>query len=132
MSMIAAAWSVRSFQTSIANPVGDVCLANGDPVVQSDKPIEPTGRFAILLGEIDGGNPALTPVCDEARSTADPGARIEHFGLTCDADQVHQLGCGNAAHRVEVLEQPKILGRKMAEVLSRSINCCALLSTTSV
>jgi hypothetical protein len=38
---------------------------NGDPVAQSDKPIEPTGRFAILLGEIDGGNPALTPVCDE-------------------------------------------------------------------
>ena len=61
--------------------VGDVCLANGDPVVQSDKPIEPTGRFAVLLGEIDGGNPAMTPVCDEARSAADPGARVEHFGL---------------------------------------------------
>jgi len=98
--------------------VGDVCLAHGDPVVQADKSIEPTGRFAVLLGEIDGGNPALAMVCDETCSAADPRARIEYFRLTCDAAQLHQLGCCHAAHRVEVLEQPKIRRRKMAEVLS--------------
>ena len=58
----------------------------------------------------------MTPVCHEARCTADPGARIEDCGLTRDADHVHQLGCGDAAHRVEVFQQREVGGLKIVEV----------------
>jgi spermidine synthase len=60
----------------------------------------------------------MTPVCDETRSAADPRPRVEHFALIGNAAQVYQLGCGDAAHRVEVLEQPEVRRREMAEVLS--------------
>jgi hypothetical protein len=79
---------------------GDVCLSDRNQVVQPDKSIEPTGRFAVLLGQIDGGNPAPALVGDEAGGTADPAARVEHFVLSCNFDEVHQR-CGNATHRVE-------------------------------
>jgi hypothetical protein len=49
------------------------------------------GRFAVLLGQIDGGNPAPALVGDEAGGTADPAARVEHFVLSCNFDEVHQL-----------------------------------------
>ena len=37
--------------------VGDVCLPNGDPLVQPDEPVEPAGCFAVFLGQVDGGDP---------------------------------------------------------------------------
>jgi hypothetical protein len=71
----------------------------------------------------------MTPVCDKARSAADPRARVKHFALVRDAAQIYQLGCGNAAHRVEVLEQPEICRRETAEVLSSGDK--GLLNTAS-
>ena len=89
--------------------VGDVCLPNGDPLVQPDEPVEPAGCFAVFLGQVDGGDPVIGGVVgDLARRAADPGARVEDCGLRCDPDRVHQLAGGNATHGVKVLELPQI------------------------
>jgi hypothetical protein len=45
---------------------------------------------------------------------ADCAARIEDLVVGGDLDQVGQLGGGDAAHRVEVLEQSEVRGLKVA------------------
>jgi hypothetical protein len=88
--------------------LGNVCLTNGNPSIQPDKSVEPAGRFAVVLGQVDGSDPATTLVGDVAGSTTDPAARVEHLVVGCDSDQVDQLGRGNAPHRVKVLEQREV------------------------
>ena len=59
---------------------GDVRLANGYPVVEPDESIEPTVRFAVLVGQIHGGNRAAAVVGDVAGGAADPAAGVEYLG----------------------------------------------------
>ena len=46
-----------------------------------------------------------------------PASRLVGTG---DLDKIHQLAGGNAPHRVEVLQQPKVGSLKMVEILSGS------------
>jgi len=55
----------------------------------------------------------------ETCSTADPRARIEHVGPTCDAAQLHQMGCGPRVPSCGSLEQPRSAGARWP----RSFSC---------
>jgi len=96
------------------------------PVVQSDKPIEPTGRFRNTPPvRSDGGNPAIdtglpTKARSARRSRCPPSKNFRSHLCMVPIRSTNWV-CGNAAHIVlEVLELPKrSSGRKMAEVLSR-------------
>ena len=98
--------------------VGDVRPADGDLIVKSDKAIEPTGGFAVLLGQVDRRDRAAAPVGDVARGTADPAAGVEYLVLAGDPGEVHQLAGGDATHGVEVLEHPEVGGLEPVEILS--------------
>jgi hypothetical protein len=90
--------------------IRDVSLAYGDPVVQSHESIEPTGCFAVLLGQVDGGDAAAVMVGEEAGGSADPATGVEHLSLTCDLGQFGQLAGGDSTQGVEVLEYAKVSG----------------------
>ena len=53
---------------------------------------------------------------DVAGGSADPAAGVEDLVVGGDLGQVGQLGGGDAAHRVEVLQQREVRGPKVAEV----------------
>jgi len=93
-------------------------VTDRDPVVQPDKPIEPAGCFAVLLGEVDGGYSAPILAGEEAGCPADPAAGVEHLVLPGDLGKFGQLACGDSAHCVKILERAQIIGRKVVEVLS--------------
>jgi hypothetical protein len=97
---------------------GSVRLTNRYPVVEPDEPVEPAVRFAVFVGEIHGGDSAAVALGDVAGGAADPAARVEDFTLTADLRQVHQVGGGEAAHGVEVLQQAEVGGCEAVEVLS--------------
>src|SRR5882757_2251069 len=96
---------------------GDVRLADGYPVVEPDESVEPAVRLTVFVGEIHGGDAAAVAVGNVTGGAAHPAAGVEHPTLTCDLRQVHQLGGGVAAHRVEVLQQAQVGGRQAVEVL---------------
>ena len=94
---------------------GDVGLLHGDPIVQPDEPVEPTSRFAVLFGEIDGGHPAPAPVGEEAGGTADTAAGVQHMVVAGDSQQLRELAGGDAPHGVEILERREVRRLKVCE-----------------
>ena len=96
--------------------VRDVCLAHGDPVVKPDKLVEPPCGLTVFLGKIHGDHVAAAAFGDVAGGSADSAARVEDLVVGGDLDQVGQLGGGDAAHRVEVLQQSEVLRPKVVEV----------------
>src|ERR1700753_4162015 len=96
--------------------LGDIRAAHGYPVAQPDKPVEPPTGVAVLLCQVDGGQAATETVGDEAGGAADAAARVEYCAVTCDLGQVHELRCGDAAHRVEVLERPEVGGDEAGQI----------------
>jgi hypothetical protein len=59
---------------------------------------------------------AAAAFSDVAGCSADSAAGVEDLVVGGDLDQVGQLGGGDAAHRVEVLQQSEVRGPKVAEV----------------
>ena len=96
--------------------VRDVCLAHGDPVVKPGKLVEPPCGLTVFLGEIHGDHVAAAASGDVAGCSADTAAGAEDLVVGGDPGQVGQLGGGDAAHRVEVLQQSEVRRPEVAEV----------------
>jgi len=96
---------------------GDVPLPDRDQVVQPGELVEPAGRVTVLLGQVDGGDPAAVLVGQETGGAADPAAGVEHVVCGRDRGQFGKLAGGDPAHRVEVLEQAEVGGLEAAGVL---------------
>lgn len=95
---------------------GDVRTLDRDPIIQSDKMIEPPGGVAVLLGQVHRRHCAAISVGDVTRGAPDPATRVQHLGSAGDSGEVHQLAGGDAAHRVEILKRPQICGLQLVEV----------------
>jgi hypothetical protein len=93
---------------------------DGNAVVQPDQPIEPTGRLAVLVSQIDCGHSTFESVGDKPGGAADTAAGVEHMLVACNAEEIDQLVGGDAAHGVEVLKRREIRGLKVGEVQT----CC--------
>jgi hypothetical protein len=63
-----------------------VSLTDGDPVVQADESIEPTGCLAVLLGEVDSGDSAAVLVGQKTGCSADPATSVEYFVVAAGTD----------------------------------------------
>lgn len=63
---------------------------NGYQLFHANEPIERAGGFAVLLGEVDGGHCATTPVGDIVGDATDPTARVENRGLRGDLAQINR------------------------------------------
>ena len=93
-----------------------VSVMDGYPVVQADEPIEPTGCFAVLLGEVDGGDSAAVLVGEEAGCSADPATGVEYFVVAGDFGQFGQLAGCDPARGVEVLQHAEVGGLYVVEI----------------
>ena len=84
--------------------------------LQAYEPIEPVGSFAVLVGQIDGGNATPESVGDESGGAADTAAGVEDVVVAGDGEQVYQLMSSDAAHGVEILKRRKVGRLKTREV----------------
>src|ERR1700735_467911 len=89
-----------------------------DPVIQRDELIQPARGFAVLLGEVNGGDSTAVPVGEEAGRAADATTGIEHFVMVLDFGQLGQSAGGDSAERVEVLDRTQMLNMNLTEVFA--------------
>ena len=87
-----------------------------DLAVQSDQLVEPTRRVAVLLGEIDGRDPAAEPVGEIAGCAANAAAGVEHLVAALDLSELGELAGRDSTHGVEVLEGCEISALQVVQV----------------
>src|ERR1700722_11575521 len=87
-----------------------------DVAVQPDQLVEPTGGVAVLLGEIDGRDPAAELVGEIAGRAADAATGIEHLVAALELGKLGELAGRDPTHGVEILQWCEITALEVAEV----------------
>src|SRR5271170_4600068 len=87
-----------------------------DVAVQSDQLAEQTGRVAVLLGQIDGRDPATELIGEIPGCAPNAAAGVEHLVAAPDLSEIGELAGRDSAHGVEILKGCEIPTLQVVEV----------------